>query len=156
MVDQIDQLGGDEQLLGVHLVLGEVLDIDFAEVAQPRVQSEKSVVDTFNLHAFQQLPAEMESGSRSDHSPFVTGKDVLITLGIELLDRTGDVGGQRHLAQLVECLLELVVRAVVEEPQRAAARGGVVNHLGHHRVVVAEIELVADTDFPGRLDQNVP
>ena len=46
--------------------------------------------------------------------------------------------------------------AVKEEPQRTATGGGVVDHLCHEAVVLAEAELVADTDFAGRIYQHVP
>ena len=48
------------------------------------------------------------------------------------------------------------MRAVVEEPQGTAARCGVVYDLGNHRLVVAEIELVADTYLAGRLHEHIP
>ena len=35
-------------------------------------------------------------------------------------------------------------------------RGGVVDHFGYQQVVVAEVELVADADLAGRIDQYVP
>ena len=40
--------------------------------------------------------------------------------------------------------------------ERAAARSRIVNHLGHHRLIVAEIKLVADAYFSRRFDKNVP
>ena len=46
--------------------------------------------------------------------------------------------------------------AVIQETQRAAARGGVVNDLGHHRVVQAKVKLVADADFACGLDKHIP
>ena len=45
---------------------------------------------------------------------------------------------------------------VVEESQRAAATGGIVDHLGHHRSVVLEEQLVADTDLTGGLYEDIP
>ena len=46
--------------------------------------------------------------------------------------------------------------AVVEETESAAARGGVVDNLGHHRLIVAEVKLVADSDFTGGLHKHIP
>ena len=46
--------------------------------------------------------------------------------------------------------------AVVEEAQRASARCGVVDDLGHHRVVQAKVELVADANLACRLNEHIP
>ena len=46
--------------------------------------------------------------------------------------------------------------AVVEETQRAPATGGVVDDLSHHRTILLEEQLVADTYLTGRLDKHVP
>ena len=48
------------------------------------------------------------------------------------------------------------VRAVIEEAQGPSAGGRVVDHLGHHAVVVAEIEFVAYTDLAGRVHYDIP
>ncbi len=46
--------------------------------------------------------------------------------------------------------------AVVEEAQRASARGGVVDDFGHHRLILSEIQLVADAYLAGRLHKHIP
>ena len=48
------------------------------------------------------------------------------------------------------------MRTVVEESQCTATRCGIVDYFGNHRLVVAEIEFVADSDFTGGLHKNVP
>jgi len=48
------------------------------------------------------------------------------------------------------------VVAVVEETEGATATGGVVDDFGHHGVVFTEIELVADANLAGWVDEDVP
>ena len=48
------------------------------------------------------------------------------------------------------------MRAVEEEADGAAAGGGVVDHFGYEGVVGAEVELVADADLAGGVDNDVP
>ena len=156
---RIDRLGGlvrDEELLGVHLVLREVLDVHRAEVAQPHVQRDEGPVDALDLHAFHQVFGEVHPGRRGGHGPLVAGEDGLVTLRVLGLHLLAHPFGQGRLAQAEERLLELLVGAVEEEAQRAAARGGVVDHLGHQQVVVAEVEFVADADLARRVHQHVP
>ena len=43
-----------------------------------------------------------------------------------------------------------------QEPERAAPRSGIVDHLGYQQVVVAEVELVADADLAGGIYNHVP
>ena len=60
------------------------------------------------------------------------------------------------LAKCEEGTLELVVSAVEEEAKCTATTRRIVDHLSHHRLVLAEIELVADADLACRIDQNIP
>ena len=98
----------------------------------------------------------MESCGRSHDSAFITGEDSLVTLEIFRLGGAVDIPGKRRFPELIKGVLKLFVRTVEEESQRASARCGIVDYLGDHRVVFAEIELITDTYFTGRIDQNVP
>ena len=64
--------------------------------------------------------------------------------------------GDRRLAHLEQGLLELLVGTIEQETQGAATGGGVVNHLGHQRTGLAEIQFVADADFAGGIYNHVP
>ena len=48
------------------------------------------------------------------------------------------------------------MRTVIEETERPAATGGIVYHLSHHRTVLVEEELIANTYLTGRLYQHIP
>ena len=147
----------NNHLLGIRLMLGKVLYIDVAEVAQTGMQCNIGKVNSLNLHALHQLAAEMQACRRSRYSTFVAGKDRLETFRILRFHGTvDDAVRQRRLTQSVQCLLELVVRPVIQKTKGTSARSGIVNHLGYHRVIFTEIEFVADTDFAGRVYQHVP
>lgn len=62
----------------------------------------------------------------------------------------------RSLSQRIQCFLELVVRAVIQETQGTSAGSSVVNHFGHHGIIVTKIKLVTDTDLTGRIYQHIP
>ena len=134
-VDLVGELIGNEHLLAVEAVLGEVLDIDFAERALSDVQSEILGLDIVNLHQSHEFAAEVQSSGGSDDSALLRGEDGLVSQCVFLFGVTVDVGWQWRVAQRIEVGLELVVRSVVEETQGASSRGGVVDHLGHNRVV---------------------
>ena len=137
-------------------MLREILDIYGAEVAQTCVKRDEGRLDALDLHTLEQVLREVHSGRRCGHGAFVLGEYGLVALGILGLDLLAHPSRQGRLAQTVERRLELVVRAVEEEAQRTAARGGVVDHLGAHHVVVAEVELVPYSYLSGRINQNVP
>ena len=158
LVDDAAGLGADEHLLGVHLVLGQVFHLDVVEVAEGTVEGDEGEVDAADLHALHKLAAEVQTGSGSGDGTLVLGIDAL-----ELLLVVGGCGtavdhimGQRCLAQGIELALELIVGTVVEEAQRAAAAGGVVDDLGHHGPTVIEEQLVAYSDLAGRLYEDIP
>ncbi len=48
------------------------------------------------------------------------------------------------------------MRPVVEEAERTATRGGVVDNLGNHRVVLAEVKFIANADLARRFYQHIP
>ena len=156
---RVDRFGGgllDEELLGVHLVLREVLDVHRAEVSQPDVQRHERLVDALDLHALHQVFREVHAGRRGSHGALLLGEDGLVTLGVLGFDLLAYPLRQRRFAQREERMLELLVGAVEQEAQRAPARGRIVDHLGHQQVVIAEVEFVADADLAGRVDQHVP
>ena len=122
------------------------------------MHGDERLVDAANLHHLHQLTAEVQPCGRCSDSPLVLGED-----GLEVLHVVGsgrpavdDVARQRCLAQGKELALELIVRAVIQEPERAPTARGVVDDLGHHRPVVVEKQLVAYAYLPGRLNQHVP
>ena len=92
----------------------------------------------------------------SHHGALLRGEDRLVALGVLRFDLRAPICGSGVSPKLEKRRLELVVIAVEQEAQRAAARSGVVDHLGHQQVVVAEVELVADADLTRRIDQHVP
>ena len=137
-------------------MLGQVLDVDGPEITQSHVQRQKGHVAALDLEPFHQVLAEMQSGRRRGDGSLVLRVNRLIALLVDRFDFRAYPLGQRRLAEFVQRRLELVVVAVEQETKRPPARGRVVDHLGHHQVVVAEIELVADTYLARRIDQHVP
>ena len=155
-VDLGGRLLADDDAFAVHAVLGEVLDVHRAEVADAHVHGDEGLLDVVEDHPVEQLAAEMEAGRRGGHGSLVLGEDGLELLGV--LGRRGLLDPLRHrgLAQREERGLELLVRSVIEEAQRAAAGGRVVDHLGHHALVLSEIQFVADPDLAGGIHDHVP
>ena len=98
----------------------------------------------------------MEAGGGRRDRPFRTGEDGLVILVVFSGDLRLHPLRDRDLAQGEEGGLEIFVRAVVEEAQRAAAGGGVVDDFRHQALVLAEIKLVADADLPRRIHDHVP
>ena len=139
-------------------MLREVLDVNLAETAEANVHCHISSVDALDFHALHKLAGKVEARHGSSHRALFLckiGLEIVKILGL-FLAQSLKVVGQRRNTQREECLLELVVGAIVEETQCAAARGGVVDNLGNHRVVLAKVELVADTYFTCGVDKHVP
>ncbi len=138
-------------------MLGEVFHINVAEIAQTGVQGDIGKVDSLDFHTLHQLAAEVKAGGRRRHGSLVARKDGLETFGVvRFYGTVDDAVGQRRFAQRIKSLLELIVRTVVKEAKRTPARSGVVDNLRHHGVVIAEVELIADTYLTGRVHQYIP
>ena len=125
-------------------------------MADAHVDGNEGFVDVLENHAVEQLAAEVQAGGRGADGPFMGGEDGLVILhvfgGGLFLHPFRDVG----LTQAEEGLLEVFVTAVEQEAQGPAAGGGVVDHFRHQRLVLSEVEFVADTDFPGGVHDDVP
>ena len=156
LVDDIHQILAHIHLLRIHAMLRKILHINLAVISAARMESKKPAFYTFDLQTLHQFAAEMHTGCRSHNGPLVLGEDALVAFLVPVFHRAGDIFRKRSLAQGIEGLLEFIVVAVVKEAERTSAVGRIVDHLGHHRIVVAEIELVADTDLAGRLHEHVP
>ena len=130
-------------------MLREVLDVHRAEVSQPDVQRHERLVDALDLHALHQVFREVHAGRRGSHGALLLGEDGLVTLGVLGFDLLAYPLRQRRFAQREERMLELLVGAVEQEAQRAAARGGVVDHLGHQHVPQPQfaVEFPQQEDF---------
>jgi len=149
--------GPDVHLFARHFVFGQVFHVRLVEASQTAVQGNVGRLDTFDLHSLKHRLAEVESGRGSGDCAFVAGEDALETFQVFGLGRAlDDFVREWRFAQAVERLLELVVIAVIKEAQCASAAGGVVDHLGHDRIVLAEIEFVADADLASGVHEHIP
>ena len=155
-VDVIGRLLGDDHPFGIHPVLGEILHVDAAEVADAHVDRDESLLDILENHAVEELAAEVRAGGGNRNGTFVRGEDRLKILRIFRGDAVLDPERDRGLAESEEGLLEFVVGPVIEETERPAARGRVVDHFRDKALVFTEIELVSDPDLTGRVDDYVP
>ena len=145
-------------LFGVHTVFRQVFDLDVFEVADTAVQGQLLPDDVVYLETFHHLTADVEPCDGGSDGALDFGVYGLIALGIPVLDvaHALQLVGQWGVTQAADVLVELLVGAVEEETHGAAARGGVVNHLCHQRLVGTEVELVADAYLAGRVDNDVP
>ena len=115
-------------------------------------------VDAAYLQTLHQLTTEMQSGRRCRHSPLVLGIDGLEILHVIGCHRTliGNIARHWGRTQGKEFTLKLLAGTVIKETQRASTTGGIVDYFSHHRSVLVEEELVADTNLTGWLDQDIP
>lgn len=131
------------------------------------MQGDKGFLNAADVHHLHHVFRKVDVGTRCGNSPLVLCKNRLEILHIvscgmgklfPFLFRAVvyDVTRQRSFSQCIQLTLELIVRTVVEETERAATGGCVVDDFCHHRAGLVEEELVADTDFTCRLDQYVP
>ena len=115
----------------------------------------ESLVYILENHHIEELATEVEPCCGRRHGTFIGGKDCLevdIVLRHSIFPHPFR---ERNVSQTEQSLLEILIAAVVEESQCPSPGRGVVNYLGNE-AVVTEIKLVADADFPGRLDDDIP
>ena len=155
-VDLLCRLLRDDHPFAVHTVLREVLHVHTAEVPDAHMNCYESFIDIVQYHPVEQLPAEMQAGGGGRYGALVGREYGLELLCVQLIGVLFHPLGDRGLSEGEQRLFELLVGSVIKEAQGPASRGGVVDHLGHHTVVVSEVELVAYPDFAGGVHNHVP
>ena len=107
-------------------------------------------------HAVEKFPGEVQAGSRSAHCALVLCEDGLVVLNVLrgglFLHPFRNIG----LSKAEEGFLELLIGAVKEEPEGAAAGGCIVNYLCHKGLILSEIQFIADTNLAGWIHDHVP
>ena len=120
LIDNLCSLALHKHLLRVGLVLGEVLNVNIAEVSLAKVHGDVGCIHSLDLHPLHQLTAKVQACSRGSHSTFVLGKDGLETVVILFRSLALDIKGKRSFTKCIQGCLELIVRTVIEESQGTA------------------------------------
>src|SRR5690606_35363782 len=95
-----------------------------------------------------------ETGGRCGHSAAILGENRLVTQAVRRLHIALDVRRQRGLSDLVDLLVELLIRPLENEAYRSSAGRGVVDDLRDQPVL--EIELVAYPNFSRGVYDDIP
>ena len=117
-VDDVASLLVGMHLLAVHLVLRQILYIDFAEVAETAMKGDIGEVHALDLHHLHELGGEVKTCRGSRDSTFFLSKDGLEVLCIFWKDvALDDPLRNGRFAKCEEGTLELVVRADEQEAE---------------------------------------
>ena len=119
-VDLLCHLVGYVEILAVHQVLLDLIDLDGTEGAESNVKRDLAVAYAHSLDALDELLCEMKScGGSGGRALLLCIDGLVVALALESL---GDVGRKRHIADLVEHLVDaLIFRGVVVESDGSVA-----------------------------------
>ena len=120
-IHDVHDISVHDHLLRIHLMLGQIFHIDFAEVAQTGMQCQESELAILDLQTLHQLTAEMKTCSGSHNCTFFRRKNILITIFVIRFYRTVDIFRQRSFPQCVQCLFKFIMVPVIKETQGTAA-----------------------------------
>src|SRR5690348_9804115 len=90
----------DAIVFGIHFMLAQVFYLDRSESSQTSMEGNFRKPYTFYLQAFDELAAEVQTGSGSRYSTFMFRIYRLVTLFIFLIGFSFNVFGKRGFAQL--------------------------------------------------------
>ena len=120
------------------------------------MQGEEAKLDIPDLHPLHQLTTEVQPRGRSHYGSLILREDILVAFQVLRFRRSLQILGDGRLTHLEQLLFKLLVRPVIQKPQGAAPRGGVIDHLGHQLLVFTEVKLVPNSDLPGWVHQHIP
>ena len=109
-----------------------------------------------NLFPYQKIGYLWIKSMLEDNRGCILGEDCLVVLVVLRRDLGLDPFRDRNLTEAEQGFLEFLVRAVVKEAQGAPPGGCVVDDFGHKALIVTEIQLVANPDFPCRIHNHIP
>ena len=137
LVDQVRRLLRQIVVFGVHLVLGDLVLLDRPEGAKANVQRHRRDVDPLCADLVQQFVGEVQPRGRCSGRTQLVGIDGLVALVV--LKLRGDVGRQRHVADLLEHRVDAF--PLVGKADQAVAALHRLQHLaGHQPVAKGELD----------------
>ena len=137
LVDQVRRLLRQIVVFGVHLVLGDLVLLDRPEGAKANVQRHRRDVDPLCADLVQQFVGEVQPRGRCSGRTQLVGIDGLVALVV--LKLRGDVGRQRHVADLLEHRVDAF--PLVGKADQAVAALHRLQHLaGHQSVAKGELD----------------
>ena len=137
LVDQVRCLLRQIVVFGVHLVLGDLVLLDRSEGAKANVQRHRRDVDPLCADLVQQFVGEVQPRGRCSGRTQLVGIDGLVALVV--LKLRGDVGRQRHVADLLEYRVDAF--PLVGKADQAVAALHRLQHLaGHQPVAKGELD----------------
>ena len=131
-------------VLGVHLVVLNVLGAHRPEGAQPHVEGDKPQLDPLRLYPLQQLWGKVQPGGGGGGGAHLPGVHRLVPLPV--LELFLNIGGQGHLADLVQQIEENPLVLELDEP---VAVGEHVHHLTAQQPVPKGEPAALPGFFPG-------
>ena len=137
LVDQVRRLLRQIVVLGVHLVLGDLVLLNRSEGAKANVQRHRRDVDPLCADLVQQFVGEVQPRGRCSGRTQLVGIDGLVALVV--LKLRGDVGRQRHVADLLEHRVDAF--PLVGKADQAVAALHRLQHLaGHQPIAKGELD----------------
>ena len=120
LVDELGSLRRDDEPLGIHLMLRQVLYIHFTEVPDSHVEGDECLVYILENHSVEELAAKVEAGCRSRNRAFMRSKDSLEVLLVFFCHGFLHPVRNRGFAKAEQCLFEVIITAIIKEAQSAS------------------------------------
>ena len=135
------------------LVLFDFFYTDRLKGSQSDVEGDFCGLDAAVMKAGQNLRSEVEAGSRGGDRTALAGVDGLVAIAIRRGIGAGDVGWERHVADLFYVGEEIVDRGEADVTLAKFAAG---DDLGVEFVIIAEEKMLADSDLSPGPDETFP
>ncbi len=94
-------------------MLGEVLHFYIPEGSPANVQGYRQKLGAFLFNFLYQLGSKMHSSSRCSHGSPLGGKNALVAFFVFVYRLTFYIGWQRHLAELIQLIVELLAGSFI-------------------------------------------
>ena len=95
------------EILTVHEMLLYFINLNRSERSKSHVQSNLTVANALGSDPLEKLIGEMQACGRSSSRAFFLGVHGLIV--VLILQLLGDIWRERHISDLVECLIDILV-----------------------------------------------
>lgn len=151
--DLVGSFGGDRIGLGVQRVIFNLLDVDGLEGTQADVKRDLGGFDPALPELREDVGSEMKAGGGCGNGAALVRVNGLVAVAIVRGIRTGDVGREGDMADLVDCGKEIVDWREADVALTEFAAG---NDFGAEFIVGSEEKMLADGDFAAGADEAFP
>ena len=145
----------DAIIFAIHLVLGQIFNLNLPKRTQTQMQSDLGKLNSLDIHSHLQLTCDVQLSRWRRNSSNMLSEQTLIPSLILFLYTAGDILWNGSFTQFLNHFSKFIVRTVKQKANGPSATCCIINYF-RHQIIVPEIQFITDTNLTRWIYQNIP